>query len=191
MKNRDDQNYRDEYEYEEEYEEREENIGFFARIKNLLLGDLDEAEIEDDNGRRITENKRTLLKYPESNPVQSPKQKKSKPSVEGGSNVVNFRNKISGNEVNMIICEPNDLEDASLIVAHIREGRGCIVNLEGVEHETSQRIADFISGAIYTIGGEVKRVSNEIFTASPTNVIVTEQMKEVIKKGGSRFLGRF
>jgi cell division inhibitor SepF len=67
----------------------------------------------------------------------------------------------------------------------IREGRTVIVNLEGVERPEAQRIADFLSGAAYSLQGDIQRISKAIFIVAPGGVKVSgEHLKEELKASG-------
>ena len=48
-----------------------------------------------------------------------------------------------------------------------------MINLDGTDASTAQRILDFTSGAMYALGGSVLRISGNIFLLSPEGVGVT------------------
>lgn len=72
----------------------------------------------------------------------------------------------------VVVMQPESFEAAQAIADHLKARRTVIVNLEGVEEATAQRIVDFVSGATFALSGSVERVGNEIFLFAPSNVDV-------------------
>jgi cell division inhibitor SepF len=160
--------------------------GFIQSLKKMLMGGPNEVDLEDDD---IDDGYDTnLIDYPEPEPVVKTTQKNRKPAVEGGSNLVSFGNHYSGGKkTEMVLSQPKDIEGAASVCTDICNNKACVVSLEGVNHDMAQRIADFIGGAVYAVGGDIQRVSNDIFIAAPASVTVTSDVKNEIKKSGSRF----
>lgn len=74
----------------------------------------------------------------------------------------------SQSEVCMIM--PKGYEDASEIADVLLNGKCVVLNLEGMNIEAAQRIIDFSSGACYTMGGNLQKISKKIFIVTPANV---------------------
>ncbi|EUJ35914.1 cell division machinery factor [Brochothrix thermosphacta DSM 20171 = FSL F6-1036] len=55
-----------------------------------------------------------------------------------------------------------------------------VVNLQRMDKEQSLRMIDFLSGNIYAINGEIKRLGNNIFLCVPENVNVDGAISEYI-----------
>lgn len=100
------------------------------------------------------------------------------------NNVINFNNNQSENQHQVVITSPADVQDATLICEHIKDQKACVVNLEGVERASAQRIADFLGGAAFALNGEIERISNEIFIIAPATFHVTADLKEELKASG-------
>lgn len=45
-----------------------------------------------------------------------------------------------------------------------------IVNMVDLERECAQRVLDFMAGAVYALGGTIRKVSFGIFVIVPSNV---------------------
>jgi cell division inhibitor SepF len=67
---------------------------------------------------------------------------------------------------------------------HLKKGVICVVNLETVDKENAQRIADFLGGSSYTLGGTIERLSNSIFLIVPSGFHVSSELKRELKPGG-------
>ena len=53
----------------------------------------------------------------------------------------------------------------------------------GIDVELAQRIIDFTSGACYSLGGSLQKVSSYIFVLGPYNVDITGDLQNIL--GGS------
>lgn len=87
-------------------------------------------------------------------------------------------------KMQVTICKPTVVDDATSICDYLKEDIICIVNLEGVERLNAQRIADFLGGSCYALGGEIQRVNNEIFLIAPTSVGISSELREELKDSG-------
>lgn len=85
-------------------------------------------------------------------------------------------------QVRVIISQPNSFEQSEEICEHLKEKKSIIVNLEYVNKDVARRIIDFISGAVYSLDGNIQKISNSIFLVAPYNYEITnETSKEDIK----------
>ena len=90
----------------------------------------------------------------------------------------------SGNGGKMILLEPRAFSEAQTIADYLKSRNNVIVNLKRVTPEVAKRIVDFLSGAVYAIGGDLQKLGNGIFLCTPNNVNVEGKMtgeKEVKK----------
>lgn len=85
----------------------------------------------------------------------------------GPQRVVGFRPNANQQ---LIIVAPTQIDAAQEICNHIQTGRTVICNFEKCDGASPQRILDFINGAAYALGGQVKRVSSHIFLVIPQHV---------------------
>ncbi len=96
----------------------------------------------------------------------------------------------SSSEVYVI--RPTDLSDAQTIADFLNGGMTIVINMEGIELTLAQRIIDIVFGAVYSMGGSLNPISNNIFIAAPNNIEVTGDFRNEIlsQTGGSPLLGR-
>ena len=76
----------------------------------------------------------------------------------------------SGNK--MILLEPRAFSEAQNIADYLKSRNTVVVNLKRVTPEIAKRIVDFLSGAVYAIGGDLQKLGNGIFLCTPNNVNV-------------------
>ncbi len=84
-------------------------------------------------------------------------------------------------EVTMI--RPTSMEDSREICDYLLAGKAVVLNLEGMHMEVAQRIIDFTSGATYSIGGNLQKISNYIFIATPQSVELSGDFQDLLSGG--------
>lgn len=150
----DDYDYEDDYMFdgeEDEMEEEQPKKSFFRREKKAV-----EEELE------MTERKPT--------PVRTSSR---------ANNVVPMRAATRGGmEVCMV--KPSSLGDAREICDTLLSGRAVVINMEGIPTETAQKIIDFTSGACYSMDGNMQKISNYIFIATPQSVELSGDFEDLM-----------
>jgi cell division inhibitor SepF len=78
---------------------------------------------------------------------------------------------------------PESFDEARTICQFLRLNQAVIVNLENMNRDSAQRIVDFISGAVYSLDGGIKKISAGIFVVTPSTFVVEENSNsEDVKK---------
>ena len=96
-------------------------------------------------------------------------------------NVVSFdkrQNYKPNSEVYVI--KPLEFDDAQTVSDFLKAGKTIVINMEGVQIDPAQRIIDFIGGACYGLGGDLKAISANIFIAAPHNIEVSGDLRDEI-----------
>lgn len=91
---------------------------------------------------------------------------------------------ISSDNMQIVISEPADIDDASSICDFLKQHKPVIVNMEAVDMKDAQRIMDFLSGVVYSIQGDIQTVTSRIFIVAPENVDVSDHTKEHLRASG-------
>lgn len=86
-----------------------------------------------------------------------------------------------GMEVSMI--KPTSIEDAKEICDYLLAGKAVVLNMEGLHTEVAQRIIDFTSGATYSMNGNLQKISNYIFIATPESVELSGDFQDLFGGG--------
>ena len=148
----------DDDDYEDDYDEEDEE---YEQIDKKDKGRSAKKDDDDDY---------TLQK-----PVQRQRSSKAKvvPVRKGG--------------INMEVCviKPATIEDGREITNTLVSGRAVILNLEGIHVELAQRIIDFTSGSCFAIDGNLQKVSNYIFIATPPSVDISGDFQEILNNNAS------
>ncbi|MBQ4118878.1 MAG: cell division protein SepF [Clostridia bacterium] len=137
-------------------------MGLFENIKNIMTIPPEEDEFEE----TYEEVEEAPKKKPVSEPVQQ--KREAQPRILGGgkSKTVNF----NINQMQVILVKPDRYEDSSAIADHLTANKTIVLNLESCESSVSRRIVDFLSGAAYAIGGNVRKVAVSTFIIVPNQV---------------------
>lgn len=84
----------------------------------------------------------------------------------------------SGPEVCMVM--PKSFDDANTIAELLLQRKAVVLNLEGIDMSAAQRIIDFASGACYTVGGNLQKISKKIFIVVPQNMNLSGDFDELM-----------
>ena len=87
-------------------------------------------------------------------------------------------------QLKLVVMQPENFEDARDIANHLKNKKPVVINLENVERNLSQRIVDFLSGAVYALDGNIQKVSNGIFLIAPYNVGIMGDFKDELRNKG-------
>ena len=93
--------------------------------------------------------------------------------------------RVSSNEV--CIFKPSSIEDSREITETLLAGKAVVINFEGLHVEISQRIIDFISGSCYALDGNLQKISNYIFIATPNSVDISGDFQDLFGGEDSSF----
>lgn len=70
-------------------------------------------------------------------------------------------------ESNIIMVEPRSHSEIQQCVDYLKQGQSVAVNLEGLSSADTERILDFLSGAIYGLNGSIHRWHGDLFLLAP------------------------
>lgn len=167
---------------DEEVEEKPKKK-FFEKFgkKKASEDDFDDFEEFDEEPEKVVEkfsSKTAAAKAPA-------KQEKAAARTSGKITPMRASRKGSMQTMNMEVCviKPASMEDTREIADTLVDNSTVILNLEGIDVELAQRIIDFTSGACYSLGGSLQKVSSYIFVLGPYNVDITGDLQNIL--GGS------
>lgn len=84
----------------------------------------------------------------------------------------------------VVVIKPTSYDEAREVVDTILSGRIVFLNLDGIHMELAQRIIDFISGATYSVQGNLERVSSGyIYAITPRNVELSGDFQDLFPDG--------
>ena len=159
-------------------------MSFLGKIMDTmrLNDDEDDDYFLDDDYEDEKPARKSIFKKQAADDLDDYEEEKPKflPRATNNNKVVPMR-RGSGMEVSLI--KPTSLDDAKEICDYLLAGKAVVLNMEGIHTETAQRIIDFTSGACYSLGGSLQKVSSYIFVLGPYNVDITGDLQNIL--GGS------
>ncbi len=90
------------------------------------------------------------------------------------------RKKVSMSDSSLRVFKPKAFDEAKEIAETLLNNYIVLLNFEGVDIAVSQRILDIITGACIAINGNLQKLSNYIFIATPSNVDVSGEFQDTL-----------
>ena len=74
----------------------------------------------------------------------------------------------------IIVLTPRGFEEGLDAVMAVREQRTVLLNLSEMESKLAQRTADFVSGGVYALQGQERRVGERVLLFAPASVDIDQ-----------------
>lgn len=73
----------------------------------------------------------------------------------------------------VVVESPKSYEDVKGLIDHLKKGEQIYVNFSNVNSQTTYRVLDFLSGAVYALNGTVQEIDKNIFLFAPSGVTIS------------------
>lgn len=80
------------------------------------------------------------------------------------------------------VVQPQVFDDVQSIADRVKRLEPVVLSLEKTDWETARRVIDFMSGTIYTLGGNIERLNKNIFLLAPPGVEVEDRFHFPVKE---------
>lgn len=91
-------------------------------------------------------------------------------------------------EYKVLFYNPSKFEEAKNIVKSLKNSNVVIVNLENNRKNLSQKILNFVSGAVYGLNANTHKIGKNVFLFAPKNIEINgEKLEENMK---NKFLSK-
>lgn len=162
--------------------------------------DEDDEELADDYEEPVERERpvrRSPRRAPAPAPVQEPEEEEddfglnsapilstaSSGSSAGGfsAQVLNLGNTASSasNKQSVVLFRPNSFNDTSKAADDLRARRAVIVNMENVDKAMARRVVDFLSGCVYALDGDVKKIAQAAYLFCPHNMDIVGDLESL------------
>lgn len=195
IQNREDDRYDDEYddyEDDDELEEEEDNPTPKKNVKSSRFGrktpapayeekdDLDDFDYEDteDDGSYYSAPARSQQAVNKAVGAVSGTAQRSASQARSPKRAATP----SASDVNVRIFHPKTIEDANSIADELVSDKIVVMNLEEVDMAAAQRIVDFVSGACYSVDGNLQKIAKKAFIVTPKNANLSSEMGNIIRE---------
>lgn len=95
--------------------------------------------------------------------------------------VLNMNN---NNNLKVVVLSPQNILETRELTDHLKSNKPIIMNVEGIDTPLAQRMVDFLSGAVYCLDGDIQKISNCIFLATPASIEITGDLKDEMRTKG-------
>ncbi len=112
-------------------------------------------------------------------PASAPKERTER-APRSSSKVTPMRSSKRSTSYEVCVIRPTSMENTREIADTLIDNSTVILNLEGIDVELAQRIIDFTSGACYSLGGSLQKISSYIFVLGPYNVDITGDLQNIL-----------
>lgn len=82
----------------------------------------------------------------------------------------------------IVLYEPRVYSDAKEVAQNLLGNKAIIINFSRMDDSQSRRIVDFITGTVYALNGEIQRVGDKIFLATPPKFETDGKIAELLDK---------
>ena len=139
-------------------------------------GDYDDMDMTEENEEEEEETAASAAEEKKADQETATFRKKAAKNT--SSKVVSMNGVMKQSEVCMII--PKEYNDTKDIAEILLSGKTVVLNMEAMNFDTAQRVIDFTSGACFTMGGNLQKISKKIIIATPSNVELSGDFTELL-----------
>ena len=86
-------------------------------------------------------------------------------------------NRTVGNKQEVVLFRPGNFNDTSKAVDDLRNRKAVIVNMENVDKAMARRVVDFLSGCVYALEGDVKKIAKSAYLFCPHNMNIVGDLE--------------
>lgn len=86
-------------------------------------------------------------------------------------------NRTVGNKQEVVLFRPGSFNDTSKAADDLRNRKAVIVNMENVDKAMARRVVDFLSGCVYALDGDVKKIAQSAYLFCPHNMDIVGDLE--------------
>ena len=98
-------------------------------------------------------------------------------STSGFSGQVLSMNTSASNKQEVVLFRPGSFNDTSKAADDLRSRKAVIVNMENVDKAMARRVVDFLSGCVYALDGDVKKIAQSAYLFCPHNMDIVGDLE--------------
>ncbi|MDX8044943.1 cell division protein SepF [Gracilibacillus sp. S3-1-1] len=81
----------------------------------------------------------------------------------------------------MVLFEPRSFNEVQDIADQIVNRKSVVINLQRVDTNQARRIVDFLSGTVYAVSGQIKKLGSQTFLCTPDNMEISGNITEIME----------
>lgn len=83
----------------------------------------------------------------------------------------------ASNKQEVVLFRPGSFNDTSKAADDLRNHKAVIVNMENVDKAMARRVVDFLSGCVYALDGDVKKIAQSAYLFCPHNMDIVGDLE--------------
>ena len=83
----------------------------------------------------------------------------------------------ASNKQEVVLFRPGSFNDTSKAADDLRNRKAVIVNMENVDKAMARRVGDFLSGCVYALDGDVKKIAQSAYLFCPHNMDIVGDLE--------------
>ena len=83
----------------------------------------------------------------------------------------------ANNKQEVVLFRPGNFNDTSKAADDLRNRKAVIVNMENVDKAMARRVVDFLSGCVYALDGDVKKIAQSAYLFCPHNMDIVGDLE--------------
>ena len=84
---------------------------------------------------------------------------------------------MNSNKQEVVLFRPGSFNDTSKAADDLRNRKAVIVNMENVDKAMARRVVDFLSGCVYALDGDVKKIAQSAYLFCPHNMDIVGDLE--------------
>ena len=97
-------------------------------------------------------------------------------------NVVSIKSGMKAAKSKIVLYEPRVYSDAKDVAQNLLNNKAVIINFSRMEDASARRVVDFITGTVYALNGEIQRIGDKIFLATPPKFVTNGKISDLVDK---------
>ena len=86
---------------------------------------------------------------------------------------------VSSNKTAIVLFRPTSFNDTSKAAEELKTNKAVVVNMENVDKAMARRVVDFLSGCVYALDGDVKKIAQSAYLFCPSHLAVTGDLESM------------
>ncbi|MDF7672116.1 cell division protein SepF [Lactobacillus sp. ESL0701] len=96
--------------------------------------------------------------------------------------IVSIKSGMNAAKSKIVLYEPRVYSDAKDVAQNLLNNKAVIINFSRMEDTSARRIVDFITGTVYALNGEIQRIGDKIFLATPPKFVTNGKISDLVDK---------
>ena len=145
------------------------------KYKVTLNGRVYEVEVEEDTAMLVDEYE-AYVPAPAPAPVAAAPVAAA-PAVSSSYSAPMLSVNKSSSKQEVVLFRPGSFNDTSKAADDLRNRKAVIVNMENVDKAMARRVVDFLSGCVYALDGDVKKIAQSAYLFCPHNMDIVGDLE--------------